>query len=241
MPAPTKEEVREFIRVNESFFTTPIKDQKKFQRVYNEIGATEDIRQYSQELTSLLYRCTQRLNKESVTPVVYAWRKGNFEPALEHEAVRQFLIDKKDHPAITKWKKGLLLEESEFNKNLQRLQEKATGLQSRKYPNEAKDAQDLYDTLATQKKRFYSGEIKKDVFVRNCNDAIEIAQKSTLKNHRGFLGNIWHGLKVALNFITRGYVEVTPTDSIKKTQELKDSLKSITEAGQDNINGTLKL
>lgn len=234
MSVPTIEEVREFIKENESFFKTPIQDQEKFRKFYSDINAIEDISQYSESLIKLLYKHTQRLTKESVTPVVYSWRKEDFEPALQHEAIRQFIMDNKDHPALVKWRNGRLLEESGLDESLKQLQEKATELRSRNYPDAAKAAENLVNALEAQKKEFLLGKIDKGTFVSKCKDEIDIAQKSTLKDHRGFFANIWHGLKVALNFITRGYVEITPTDSMQKTVQLRDTLKSFSQAEEEN-------
>ncbi|HAU1321919.1 TPA: hypothetical protein F8R96_13385 [Legionella pneumophila] len=106
MAAPTKEEVQDFINKNISFFITPLSEegQKKFQQFYKDANAMNQISDYSQKLMALLHKCTQKLSSESVTPVIYAWRKGDFAPALEHEEVRQFIMDNQDHPAVVMWR-----------------------------------------------------------------------------------------------------------------------------------------
>jgi hypothetical protein len=105
MTAPTKEEVQEFMNKNKSFFATPLTDegQKEFQKFYNDANAIDKIADYSKKLIDLLYKNTQQVNEQTITPVVYAWRKGDFAPALEHEEVRQFIMDNKEHPALVMW------------------------------------------------------------------------------------------------------------------------------------------
>lgn len=126
MTSPTKEETRDFINKNISFFITPLseKRQKKFQKFYTNADAIDKIADYSQKLMAILYKCTQKLSQDSSTPVIYAWQKGNFEPALEHEEVRQFIMDNKDHPAITIWanKKPTI----EMNKSAKQTQKQET-------------------------------------------------------------------------------------------------------------------
>ncbi len=105
MPIPTKEEAEEFIYKNRSFFSTPltIKGQKTFQQFYADANAIDKIEDYSQKLMILLNKYNQRLNNGSSRPVIYAWKKGNFSPALKHNKIRQFIIDNKNHDAITIW------------------------------------------------------------------------------------------------------------------------------------------
>ena len=120
MVAPTKEETLEFINNNKSFFTTPlsVEGQKEFQQFYQDENAIEQIADYSQKLTDLLYKYAQQLSKDSSKAVIYSWRKGDFGPALEHEEVRQFIIDNKDHPALVMWaNRNPALETKEQEKN----------------------------------------------------------------------------------------------------------------------------
>ncbi|CEG58389.1 hypothetical protein [Legionella fallonii] len=142
MVAPTKEETNDFINKNKSFFTTPLteKGQKEFQQFYTNANAIAKIADYSQQLMAILYKHGQQLNEDSVTPVVYAWRKGDFAPALEHEEVRQFIMDNKDHPALVMWanKKSVI----EANKS--EIQKQETPLPIPKEPKTLADLREKF-------------------------------------------------------------------------------------------------
>ena len=116
--------------------------------------------------------------------------------------------------------------------NFQQIKEKSDELSNRGYSEAAKAASDLYDNLTAQKESLIQGKLSVQSFSKNCNKLIEDAQNSELKNHRGFFGSIWHGIKVALNAITFGAVAITPTKSIQKTMELKDSLKDFLDSNR---------
>lgn len=115
MVAPTKAEAQVFIEKNKGFFTTPLsqKGQEEFQKFYEDEHAINAIADYSQKLQAVLYKCEQILAERQLAngtmekrtqAVIYPWRKGDFAPALEHEEVRQFLLDNKDHPAVVLWR-----------------------------------------------------------------------------------------------------------------------------------------
>lgn len=104
--APTKEETQEFINKNKSFFTTPLtpKGQKEFRQFYQDADAEDIISNYSRKLISLLYKNTKKIKENTTTPVIYSWLKNDFAPALEHEEVRQFIMDNRDDPAVVMWR-----------------------------------------------------------------------------------------------------------------------------------------
>lgn len=159
MPVPTKEETQEFISKHNSFFTTPLtpEGQKKFQQFYEDSNAIDKIADYSMKLEALLYKNKQRINKESSKAVIYAWRNGDFAPALEHKEVRQFIMDNKDHPAIVLW----VNKESEMELNDSKNQTKKheaslplsntlTELETKILNMSQKDFDYLFDESATQ-------------------------------------------------------------------------------------------
>ena len=100
MPKITIHQAKEAIENNKSFFTMPLTDQTKFGQIYQDSGAIEAITSYSRDLQKLLYSKQTRLSAESTTPVIYAWRKGDFSAAIQHEEVRNFIVDNLDHPAL---------------------------------------------------------------------------------------------------------------------------------------------
>lgn len=119
--------------------------------------------------------------------------------------------------------------------NFQKIKEKSEELSNRGYSKAAQAALGLYSNLTAQKESLIQGELSVQNFSKNCNKLIEEAQNSELKNHRGFFGSIWHGIKVALNAITFGEVAITPTKSIQKTIELKNSLKDFVDSNANKV------
>ncbi|OGV28930.1 MAG: hypothetical protein A3E88_02540 [Legionellales bacterium RIFCSPHIGHO2_12_FULL_35_11] len=119
--------------------------------------------------------------------------------------------------------------------NFQEIKEKGEELSNRGYLKAAKAALDLYSNLIVQKENLIQGKLSIQNFSENCNKLIEESQNSELKNHRGFFGSIWHGIKVALNAITFGAVAITPTKSIQKTIKLKDSLTNFVDSNASKV------
>lgn len=116
--------------------------------------------------------------------------------------------------------------------NLKKIKEKSIELTSRGYPEASQATQKLYSALNDQKNSFIDKKIPIQEFIENCNTLIDTAQKGELKNHRGFLGNIWNGILNALNFLTAGAVTIKPTDSIQKTIEMKKTLSDFMESSK---------
>lgn len=119
--------------------------------------------------------------------------------------------------------------------NLQKIKEKSEELSNGGYSKAAQVASELYGNLTSQKESLIKGELSVQKFSENCNKLIGEAQNSELKNHRGFFGIIWHGIKVALNAITFGAVAITPTNSIQKTMEMKDYLKNFVDSNASKV------
>lgn len=119
--------------------------------------------------------------------------------------------------------------------NFQKIKEKGEDLSNHGYSKAAKSALDLYDNLTVQKESLIQGKLSVQIFSENCNKLIEKAQNSELKNHRGLFGSIWHGIKVALNLIAFGAVAITPTKSIQKVIEMKDSLKNFVDSNASKV------
>lgn len=119
--------------------------------------------------------------------------------------------------------------------NFQKIKEKSDELSNRGCSKAAQAALELYSNLTVEKESLIQGKLSVQDFSKNCNKLIEEAQNSELKNHRGFFGSIWHGIKVALNAITFGAVAITPTKSIQKTIELKNSLKDFVDSNANKV------
>lgn len=122
-----------------------------------------------------------------------------------------------------------------ITQHLQQIKEKSDELSNHGYSKAAQAALELYSNLTVQKKSLIQGKLSVQDFGKDCNKLIEEAQNSELKNHRGFFGSIWHGIKVALNAITFGAVAITPTESIQKTMELKNSLKDFVDSNESEV------
>ena len=246
MPKPTKEEVIDFIKKNESFFKKPLPDfvplrdnsslfipvesksQEEFSNFFERNNKIEYIKDYSSKLERLLYSEREKTSENTQKPLTNYWNRGDFETVLKNEKIRNFIMENKDHPAILLWKNSKKFEQ--FDICLQRIKEKGEELSRRGYPRTAKIIDDLYTNLIAQKENLIEEKSSTQDFHKNCNQLIEEAQDSELKNHRGFLGTIWHSIKIALNAITFGVVSAPTTKSIQKTTELKDSLKKIIDS-----------
>jgi hypothetical protein len=122
-----------------------------------------------------------------------------------------------------------------FTVNFQQIKENSGKLSNRGYLEAAKASSELYDNLTAKKESLIQGKLSVKDFSEKCDLLIIDAQNSELKNHRGFFGRIWHSIKVALNAITFGEVAITPTKSIQKTMEMKDSLKDFLDSNASKV------
>lgn len=122
-PVPTIGETETFIYENKLFFeiflpdyeeapenakaTIPVLGEKHsdFEGLYNEKNKLDDLINYSEKLKDLLYKHRENISLFEKKPVICAWNRGNFKPALQHETIRQFIIDNSEHPAVLFCKK----------------------------------------------------------------------------------------------------------------------------------------
>ena len=245
MPKPTKEEVIDFIKKNESFFKKPLPDfvpssynsslfipvasksQEEFSNFFERKNKIEYIKDYSSKLERLVYLEREQASENTQKPLINYWNRGDFETVLKNEKIRNFIMENKDHPAILCWETKKF---EQFDICLQRIKENGEELSRRGYSRPAKIIDDLYTNLIAQKENLIEEKSSTQDFHINCNQLIEEAQNSELKNHRGFFGTIWRSIKTALNAVTFGAVSAPTTKSIQKTTELKDSLKKIIDS-----------
>lgn len=244
-----EKEALDFIKKNESFFRKPLPDflpseggplipveskgQKEFAKFFQENNKLEWIKDYSSKLDKLLYREREEISENTQKPLINYWNRGDFETVLKNEKIRNFIMENKEHPALLLWGNSKKVEP--LNVYFQQIKEKSEELSNRGYLEAAKVASDLYDNLTAQKESLIQGKLSVQKFSENCNKLSEEAQNSELKNHRGFFGSIWHGIKVVLNAITFGAVAITPTESIQKTMELKNSLKDFVDSNANKV------
>ena len=121
-----------------------------------------------------------------------------------------------------------------LQQHIQAIEQKATELTKRGYANTAIEAKNLSTGLKEQMRTFASGTIKLAEFNKNCVELVTESEKSSLKDHRNIFGKILNGILTALKAITFSAVSVKPTDAIKKTQQIKDSLQKIKEPDDNN-------
>lgn len=244
LAAVAQKEALDFIKKNESFFRTPLPDflqsgegplipveskgQKKFSKFFQENNKLECIKDYSSKLQKLLYRERENIRENTQKPLINYWNLGDFKTVLKNKKIRDFIMENKEHPALLLWENSKKIEP--LNVYFQQIKEKSEELSNRGFLKAAKEASDLFGNLIAQKESLIQGKLSVQNFIENCNKLSEKAQDSELKNHRGLFGSIWHGIKVALNAITFGAVAITPTDSIKKTMELKSALKDFADS-----------
>lgn len=180
-----------------------------------------------------MYREREQTSENTKKPLINYWNRGDFKTVLKNEKIRNFIMENKEHPALFLWENSKKVEP--LNVYFQQIKEKSEELSNRGYLEAAKAVSMLYDNLTVQKESLIQGKLSVQDFSKNCNKLIEEAQNSELKNHRGFFGSIWHGIKVALNAITFGAVAITPTKSIQKTMELKSSLEDIVDSNANKV------
>lgn len=156
--------------------------------------------------------------------------ENNLEPKeiRDSEALRERIWEGIDIDAIYEATQNLTV-------NFQKIKEKGAELSSRGYSKAASAALDLYSNLTVQKENLIQEKLSVQNFSKNCNKLIVETKNSELKNHRGFFDSIWHDIKVALNAITFGAVAITPTKSIQKTMELKDSLSNFVDSNASKV------
>ena len=125
-PVPTIAETETFIHDNKLFFeiflpdyeeasdapeeskaTIPVLGERHsdFEQLYDEENKLDDLKDYSTKLKDLLYKHRENISLYEKKPVIYAWNRRNFKPALQHETIRQFIIDNSEHPAVLFCKK----------------------------------------------------------------------------------------------------------------------------------------
>lgn len=245
----TEKEALDFIKKNESFFKTPLPDflpsgkgplipveskgQKEFAEFFQKNNKINDIKDYSSKLEKLLYREREQTGENTKKPLINYWNRGDFETVLKNEKIRNFIMENKEHPALLLWENSKKVEP--LNVYFQQIKEKSEELSNRGYLEAAKAASMLYDNLTAHKESLIQGKLSVKNFSENCDALIIDAQNSELKNHRGFFGSIWHGIKVALNWITFGAVAITPTKSIQKTMEMKSALKDFADSNASKV------
>ena len=110
-PVPTIAETETFIHDNKLFFEIFLPDYEEASDAPEESKATipvlgeRHLKDYSTKLKDLLYKHRENISLYEKKPVIYAWNRRNFKPALQHETIRQFIIDNSEHPAVLFGKK----------------------------------------------------------------------------------------------------------------------------------------
>ena len=235
---PTIAETRKFLEENNSFFLGPINNQESFVNFYIENGLQDEITDYSNKLCALLYKNSTTTKVDAKTKVarrvINPWRKGNFVPALEHEEVRQFLINNKDDPALIIWRNPDAIS---LGKLLNNLKEKQLQLADRNQPKASKAAKELHNSLATTINNFVNNKINSNEFSNQCLNAIKIAKAGELSNNR----DIEPIIKGILNFLilfstlSISYWVTGKFDIIKPSTTKSMALVSEIEAPLKNI------
>lgn len=96
---PTIDDARHFVEANSSFFEAPLNSQAEFSAFYESRGQTDAIEDYSKKFFTVLKETLFEAGKYEA-PVWILWKQGHFKEALEHQNVRQFIIDNAEHPAL---------------------------------------------------------------------------------------------------------------------------------------------
>lgn len=102
MSIPTIDDVRQFMDANKAFFETPLKDQDKFKEFFEKKGEIDAIADYSAKFFQVLNKTLFKSGNYK-GPVLILWKQENFEEAIQHKEVRQFIMDNANHPAIKAW------------------------------------------------------------------------------------------------------------------------------------------
>lgn len=112
---------------------------------------------------------------------------------------------------------------------LEQIENKAEKLGRSGHIEAQQAAMDLHDGLiAAIKDLAVSDSPNLNDFVDKCNNLIENAEKSALKDHRNLFSKLWHYIRGALSVII-GKPDISPTESIQKTHELKRAIDAFRE------------
>ncbi len=194
--------------------------------------------EYSDAIASFKYALADKPISEEHFDLFIATLLGKIQEKIKAKVIKNDLdpldIRDKDDLQDKIWE-GIDVESiydatAAFAAHLQQIKDKGEGLTRRGYPAAAQDAANLYRDLNAAKDELMKGNLTVKEFGGRCDQLVEDAEESELQNHRGFFGNIWHGIKIALNVITFGAVSVTPTAAIEQTTALKKSLSKFMES-----------
>lgn len=141
-PILDDDEFNAFFEAHRLFFTAPLLDQQAFASLYVTADEQAAIANYSKQLKAVLYKeCIQVPIKAGMTqsyPLIYAWKKADFDLVLQNNALRHFLLAHRSHPAIEIWnhktdakernEKSQLLLLTTYRTKLHQLERAATSL-----------------------------------------------------------------------------------------------------------------
>ena len=117
MEVSDQQRALEIFQTNQGFFVDPLVKQKKFSSYYVQNGWEENLREFSEEFTSFLYRICLTVESENATfkeskPLIYLYRKQNFsiqDGLLSSQEFCHWLIENENHPVMLVYSKPQLL------------------------------------------------------------------------------------------------------------------------------------
>lgn len=121
--------------------------------------------------------------------------------------------------------------------DVDKIKVKAELLNKHGYMKAGEAATELYINLQGLKNKLFKNEIGEKEFKSACSKLINDSQKGVLSEHRGFFGNISHGILSALNVLTKGYI---PIQASQQISEIENSLKTVEKAKQPKYLETFK-
>jgi hypothetical protein len=102
MSDTTIDEVQQFLEQNKEFFISILKNEYAFKSYFEDSGNMNALNDYSEKFSELL-KNTMHTGEHYAAPVWILWRKGDFDTALQHVEVRQFIMDNSNHTALKVW------------------------------------------------------------------------------------------------------------------------------------------
>jgi hypothetical protein len=173
----------------------------------------------------------QKIVAHAKNPMFEKWREGHPESETILEA-RQSKLDSDIQKAnvINEQKTSVMVK---IGTLYPLMEEKSKQLKSQGYKQAATDANTFIIAITQTISRYRDNKIDMHQCLESCNMAILTAENSELQHHRGFFGKIFHALKLFLNNLTGGKVEITPTDSIETVQKYKSAISDLSEQFQD--------
>lgn len=160
----------------------------------------------------------------------------HYESDTDLEIAEAFTKHKRvELPKLLKQLNKQLLQEVQFDDNLNLLRKLEKDLKNRGYESASLVAKKLVEDLAAEQKQFEDGKMPKNQFAKRCNALVEAAKVSELYYYRGVSKLFFELTRLIIRLVTFGQLNITPA-SVTKIKQLEQPLKKVQDAPRDPEN-----